>query len=38
VPLWILALANIYVGIDANFPAGLARDGAIAALGLEAFQ
>jgi multicomponent Na+:H+ antiporter subunit D len=38
VPLWILALANIYFGIDANFPAGLARDGAIAALGLEAFQ
>lgn len=37
VPLWILALANIYFGIDAHFPAGLARDGAIAALGLEAF-
>ncbi|MDP1556030.1 MAG: monovalent cation/H+ antiporter subunit D family protein, partial [Hyphomonas sp.] len=33
VPLWILALANIYLGIDASFPAGLARDGAIAALG-----
>ena len=38
VPLWILALANIYFGIDASFPAGLARDGAVAALGLEAFQ
>ncbi len=37
VPLWILALANIYFGIDASFPAGLARDGAVAALGLEAF-
>ncbi len=38
VPLWILALANIYFGIDASFPAGLARDGAVAAIGLEAFQ
>jgi multicomponent Na+:H+ antiporter subunit D len=38
VPLWILALANIYYGIDASFPAGLARDGAVAAIGLEAFQ
>ena len=37
VPLWILALANIYFGIDASFPAGLARDGAIAAIGMEAF-
>ena len=36
VPLWILALANIYFGIDATFPVGLARDGALAALGLEA--
>jgi len=38
VPLWALALANIYFGIDATFPVGLARDGAVAALGLEAFQ
>ncbi len=38
VPLWTLALANLYFGIDASFPAGLARDGAVAALGLEAFQ
>ncbi|MCU0731555.1 MAG: monovalent cation/H+ antiporter subunit D family protein [Hyphomonas sp.] len=37
VPLWILALANIYFGIDASFPAGLARDGAVAAIGMEAF-
>ncbi len=38
VPLWILALANIYFGIDASFPIGLANDGAIAAIGGEAFQ
>ncbi|MFN4184384.1 MAG: monovalent cation/H+ antiporter subunit D family protein [Hyphomonas sp.] len=38
VPLWILALANIYFGIAADFPLGLARDGAVAALGLEAFR
>lgn len=38
VPLWILALANIFFGIDASFPVGLANDGAVAALGLEAFQ
>ena len=38
IPLWILALANIYFGIDATFPVGLARDGAVAALGLEAFR
>lgn len=38
VPLWILALANIYFGIDASVPAGLANDAAAAALGLEAFQ
>ncbi len=38
VPLWILALANIYFGIDASFPVGLANDGAAAALGLEALQ
>lgn len=38
VPLWLLALANIYFGIDSTFPVGLANDGAAAALGLEAFQ
>lgn len=38
IPLWVLALANIYFGIDASFPVGLARDGAIAALGQGAFQ
>ena len=38
VPLWILALASIYFGIAADFPIGLARDGAVAALGLEAFR
>lgn len=38
VPLWILALANIYFGVAADFPLGLARDGAVAALGLEAFR
>ncbi len=38
VPLWILALANLYFGIAADFPLGLARDGAVAALGLEAFR
>lgn len=38
VPLWILALLNIYFGIAAEFPLGLARDGAVAALGLEAFR
>jgi multicomponent Na+:H+ antiporter subunit D len=32
VPLWILALANIYFGIDATFPIGLADDGARAAI------
>lgn len=37
VPLWVLALANIYYGIDATFPAGLARSAAAAALGLEAY-
>ncbi len=29
VPLWILAIANIWIGIDASFPFGLARDAAI---------
>ncbi|MFN4024032.1 MAG: monovalent cation/H+ antiporter subunit D family protein [Hyphomonas sp.] len=38
IPLWILALANIYFGIAAGFPLGLARDGAVAALGVEAFR
>lgn len=38
VPLWILALSNLYFGIAAQFPLGLARDGAVAALGLEAFR
>jgi len=38
VPLWVLALANIFFGIDASFPVGLANDGAVAALGMEAFQ
>lgn len=38
VPLWVLALANIYFGITADFPLGLARDAAVAALGLEAFR
>jgi multicomponent Na+:H+ antiporter subunit D len=38
IPLWILALANICFGIDATFPIGLANDGAVAALGQEAFQ
>ena len=38
VPLWILALANIYFGIAADFPLGLARDAAAAAFGLEAFR
>ncbi|MGA1343366.1 MAG: monovalent cation/H+ antiporter subunit D family protein, partial [Hyphomonas sp.] len=38
VPLWILALANIFFGIDASFPVGIANDGAVAALGVEAFQ
>lgn len=38
IPLWILALANIFYGIDASFPAGLAADGAAAALGLGAPQ
>ncbi len=34
VPLWALALANIWIGVDASFPIGLA-DQAAAALGLE---
>ncbi len=37
VPLWILALANIYFGITTELPLGLARDAAAAAFGLEAF-
>ncbi len=38
VPLWILALANIYFGIAAEFPLGLARDAAASVYGLEAFR
>ncbi|MEZ5998914.1 MAG: monovalent cation/H+ antiporter subunit D family protein [Hyphomonas sp.] len=38
VPLWILALANIYFGIAADLPLGLARDAAAAAFGMEAFR
>jgi multicomponent Na+:H+ antiporter subunit D len=38
VPLWILALANIYFGIAADLPLGLARDAAAAAFGVEAFR
>ncbi|MFN7054255.1 monovalent cation/H+ antiporter subunit D family protein [Hyphomonas sp.] len=38
VPLWILALANIYFGVAADFPVSLAREGAVAALGVEAFR
>lgn len=37
-PLWVLALANIYFGIAADFPIGLARDAAAAAFGVEAFR
>ena len=37
VPLWILALANIYFGIAAKFPLDLARSAAAAAFGGEAF-
>lgn len=38
VPLWILALANIYFGITTEIPLGLARDAAAAAFGLEIFR
>ena len=38
VPLWILALANIYFGIAADVPFNLARDAAAAAFGVEAFR
>ena len=38
VPLWVLALANIYFGITTEFPLGLARDAAAAAFGMEAFR
>jgi multicomponent Na+:H+ antiporter subunit D len=38
VPLWILALANIYFGITTEIPLGLARDAALAAFGLESFR
>ena len=38
VPLWILALANIFFGIAADFPFQLARSAAAAAFGLEAFR
>ena len=38
IPLWVLALANLYFGIAADFPLGLARDAAAAAFGVEAFR
>ena len=38
VPLWILALANIYFGITTEFPLSLARDAAAAAFGLEGLR
>ena len=38
VPLWILALANIFFGIATEIPLGLARDAAAAAFGLEMFR
>ncbi|MEO0465432.1 MAG: monovalent cation/H+ antiporter subunit D family protein [Pseudomonadota bacterium] len=33
VPLWIFAIANIWIGIDASFPARLAGDAALAVMG-----
>ena len=36
VPLWILALANVWIGINAAFPVGLAHDAAISVLGAGA--
>lgn len=38
VPLWILALANIFFGITTEIPLGLAQDAAAAAFGLEGFR
>lgn len=38
VPLWILALANLYFGIDSSFPLGLAEDAAATAFGVEAVR
>ncbi len=38
VPLWVLALANIYYGIAAEFPLGLARDAASAVFGPGAIR
>ena len=38
IPLWVLALANLYFGITTELPLGLARDAAAAAFGLEAFR
>jgi multicomponent Na+:H+ antiporter subunit D len=38
VPLWILALANIYFGITTEIPLGLARDAALAAFGPGMFR
>jgi multicomponent Na+:H+ antiporter subunit D len=38
VPLWILALANIWFGIDGEIPIGLAREAAAAAFGVVAPQ
>ncbi|MCL4148232.1 UNVERIFIED_CONTAM: hypothetical protein GTU68_039475 [Idotea baltica] len=37
IPLWVLALANIWFGIDTDVPMGLARDAAAAAFGGGAF-
>ena len=33
VPLWVLALANVWVGINASVPVSMARDAALAAYG-----
>lgn len=38
IPLWVLALANIWFGIDTELPLGLARDAAASAFGLGAFR
>lgn len=38
VPLWVLALANIWFGIDTEIPLGLARDAAASAFGAGAFR
>ncbi|MEM7766582.1 MAG: monovalent cation/H+ antiporter subunit D family protein [Pseudomonadota bacterium] len=33
VPLWVLALANVWFGVDASLPLGLSQDAAMAVLG-----